>query len=778
MKKLFSILLFCSFLTHGNVLKAGNYDLVPLPNSIQKADGHFMLSNECEFIVQSGIDSKCAKVAEDFAKQLGLTSGIDVKVSSTATKKASANAISFIMNKAIPAEGYKLNVKSDRVVIEASAPEGFFHAIQTVKQLLPVAVYGKELAKDQKWELPCVAIEDTPRFKYRGMHLDVSRHFFGVDEVKKYIDVLAVHKLNYMHFHLTDDQGWRIEIKKYPKLTTIGSTRKQTMIKKEWGNFDGKPYGGFYTQAEIKEIVKYAQDRFITIIPEIDLPGHMVAALTAYPELGCTGGPYSVWGEWGVNDDVLCVGKESTFTFLENVLTEVMELFPSKYIHIGGDECPKVRWEKCPTCQAKIKELGLTSDGKHTAEAKLQSYTMSRMEKFLNDKGRKIIGWDEILEGGVAPNATVMSWRGIQGGIEAAQLKHDVIMTPVSHLYFDYYQSLDPNEPFGIGGFTNVEKVYSFEPVPSELTKEQSKYIIGTQANLWTEYVLSNQHLEYMLLPRLAALSEVQWTLPENKNYPDFLTRIGHIANIYDTMRLNYAKHIFGVNGKYAVNTDKGCVEATLDAIGDAPVYYTVDGTEPSVNSSKYTSPVEIGHSCTLKVMVDRSNIKTGNLEQPFAFSKTTAKKVVLNTNPSKNYTFGGASTLVDGIRGGNNYLSGMWIGFLAEPMDVTIDLAESTKLSSVRVGTLAAKGDWIFPPKDIVAYLSADGQDFKEAAKLTIPEAQKGDRNGVTEYTLSFPSSQARFVKVVAHNTNSIPDWHGGKGKAATMFIDEISAE
>jgi len=759
-------------------MKAGNYDLVPLPNSMVPAEGHFALNNNCEFIIQSGADSKCAKVAEDFAKQLNLTSGFNVKVIAKATKKASSNAISFIKNKKIPAEGYMLNIQKDGVLVEASAPEGFYHAVQTMKQLLPVAVYGKGLAKDQKWELPCTKINDAPRFKYRGMHLDVSRHFFGIDEVKKYIDVLAAHKLNYMHFHLTDDQGWRIEIKRYPKLTSIGSTRKQTMIKKEWGTYDGKPYGGFYTQGEIKEIVKYAQDRFITIVPEIDLPGHMLAALTAYPELGCTGGPYDVWGQWGVADDVLCVGKESTFTFLENVLSEVMDLFPSKYIHIGGDECPKVRWEKCPTCQAKIKELGLKADEKHSAEARLQSYTISRMEKFVNSKGRKIIGWDEILEGGLAPNATVMSWRGMEGGIEAARQKHDVIMTPGSHLYFDHYQSLDENEPFAIGGFTTVERVYSFEPIPAELTKEESKFIIGTQANLWTEYILSNEQLEYMLLPRLAALSEVQWTLPEKKNYADFTTRIGHIASIYDEMGLNYAKHIFGVSGSYAVNTEKGCVEATLNTIGNAPIYYTVDGTEPTANSTRYTSPIEIPHTCTLKAMVDRSNMKIRNLEKSFAFSKTTGKKAVLNTNPSKAYTFGGAPTLVDGIRGGNSFFSGMWLGFNAEPMDVTIDLAESTKLTSVRVGTLVSKGDWVFPPKDITVYLSADGKDFKEAAKLVLPEAKKEDKNGITEYTLGFSSTQARFIKVVANNTTSIPQWHDGKGKAATMFIDEVSAE
>ncbi len=775
MKKLFSVLLLCSFLSYGSAMMADNYNLVPLPNSMVKESGAFTLNGNCEFIVQKGLDSKYTKVAEDFAKQLNLVSGVDMKVLSKATKKAAKNTITFVKSKSVPAEGYKLKVEKDKVLIEAAAPDGFFHAIQTVKQLLPAAIYGKAEAKDQKWEIPCVEINDTPRFTYRGMHLDVSRHFFGVNEVKRYIDVLAAHKLNYMHFHLTDDQGWRIEIKKYPKLTTVGSVRKYTMIGRNFGSSDGKSYGGFYTQDEIKDIVKYAQDRYITIIPEIDLPGHMVAALAAYPEYGCTGGPYEVWGTWGVNDDILCAGKESTFKFLEDVLTEVMELFPSKYIHIGGDESPRVRWEKCPLCQAKIKGLGLIGDENHTAEAKLQSYVTSRVEKFLNEKGRRIIGWDEILEGGLAPNATVMSWRGISGGIEAARMKHDVIMTPGYPLYFDHFQSLNPNEPVAIGGYSPVDKVYAFEPVPSELTKEEAKHILGPQANLWSEYILSNEQLEYMLLPRLAALSEVQWTNAEKKNYADFENRIGHIAQIYDAMGMNYAKHVFEVKDSYAINPEKGCIEVTLSAIEGAPVYYTTDGTEPNVNSNKYTAPIEITHSCTLKAMVERGNMKLRNLEKTFTFSKTTAKKAVFNANPVK--PFNGASTLVDGIRGGSSFLSGMWIGFQGEPMDVTIDLAESTKLSSVRVGNLVSKGDWVFPPKDIIVYISNDGKDFKEVAKLDIPEVKKEDRNGINEYTLGFPATQARFIKVVAHNA-ILPSWHDGKGKAAMMYIDEISAE
>ena len=386
-------------------------------------------------------------------------------------------------------------------------------------------------------------------FRYRGTHLDVARHFFTVEEVKKYIDILAMHKINRFHWHLTDDQGWRIEIRKYPLLTEVGSVRKQTLVGKHEAsnhNYDGIPHGGYYTQDQIREVVAYAADRFITVIPEIDLPGHMQAALTAYPELGCTGKKYEVRCKWGIADEVLCAGKESTMVFLEDVLAEVCELFPCKYVHIGGDECPKVQWEKCATCQAKIKELGLEDGEKHSAEHFLQSYVTKRMESFLTNKGKKLIGWDEILEGELAPNATVMSWRNAEAGREAARMGHDAIMTPTKFLYFDYYQSKDvKNEPLCIGGFLPVERVYSFEPYTEDMTDEEKSHIIGVQANMWTEYISTNEHLEYMLLPRLSALSEVQWCEADEKDYERFLQNMNGMARIYEILGYNYAKHIF-----------------------------------------------------------------------------------------------------------------------------------------------------------------------------------------------------------------------------------------
>lgn len=521
-----------------------SYPIVPYPNEITPQSGTFSLSAGTKIILPQNADKELRRVAEQFAKQFSKASGISLPIEQAATEADYKHAVIFRLNDRLEKEAYQLSVTRHQVIVEAAGAQGAFYAMQTIKQLLPTTIYGKPKGS-VRWEMPCVEIKDAPRFGYRGMHLDVARHFFDVKEVKRYIDILAMHKVNTFHWHLTDDQGWRIEIKKYPKLTTIGSRRTGTVIRKEWGHYDNIPYGGSFTQEEIREVVDYAARQFITVIPEIDLPGHMVAALASYPQLGCLGKDYEVFRDWGVSKEVLCVGKESTFTFIENVLTEVMELFPSKYIHIGGDECPKDRWKKCPHCQRKIKESGLKSDDKFSAEHYLQSYAMTRVEKFLNDHGRQIIGWDEILEGGIAPNATIMSWRGTEGAIEAARQHHDAIMPPTSYCYFDYYQSKDTaNEPFAFGGYIPVEKVYAFEPIPAGLTPEEQKHIIGVQANMWTEYITNGDHLEYMLLPRLAALSEVQWTLPAQKNQGRFLRNLKHLFDIYDAKGYNYARHL------------------------------------------------------------------------------------------------------------------------------------------------------------------------------------------------------------------------------------------
>ncbi|WP_278685031.1 family 20 glycosylhydrolase [Alistipes finegoldii] len=749
--------------------------IVPYPNHLETGRGTYRVTDR-PVTCDSRTDERTQRAVVGFAARLATVTGGTNPV--TVADEVPASGIRFVTDESLPAEGYELNVDGEGIEVRASQFPGFLYALQSLEQLLPAAVYGTEPAPDAAWEVPCVKIADAPRFAYRGMHLDVARHFFSVDEVKRYIDVMAIHKLNTLHWHLTDDQGWRIEIKRYPELTAVGSIRKATVVRKEWGTYDGTPYGGFYTQDEIRDVVKYAADRGVTVIPEIDLPGHMLAALTAYPELGCTGGPYEVWGRWGVADDVLCPGREKTFEFLEGVLTEVMELFPSEYIHIGGDECPKVRWEKCPRCQAKIRQLGLKDDGEHTAEHYLQSYVTDRIGKFLAQHGRRIIGWDEILEGRAPSDAVVMSWRGSEGGIAAAKLGHDVIMTPNSHFYFDYYQSLDTDaEPFGIGGYIPMEQVYSYDPAFPELTPEQQRHILGVQANLWTEYVLSDEHLEYMLLPRLAALSEVQWCLPETKDWNRFIGSF-RMDKIYSQLGYEFAKHIFGVTASYAVDPEKGGVVMTLTTQGGAPIRYTLDGSDPTASSPLYKAPVTIGESCTFKAAALREGMQTPVYTRKFDFNKATGRRIVLNAAPTLKYTYGGASLLVDGYRGGPVYSNGAWIGFLNEPLDVTIDMQGAKPYSAVTVESLVEKGEWVFPPSSVGVYLSDDGREFTEAALMSVPQETASSPDGVKPFKVLFPETSARYLRVVARTVDPIPAWHGAAGQKAHMFVDEIIVE
>lgn len=547
MKKFLSALFALALAASCTSLDPKEYgiDVVPYPNEVSLKAGSYKVAGAV-FHYDGNMDALSVQAVTDFADRLSRVTGKQSLVS----EGHSRTGINFVVDPALAPEEYSLVVNRKAVIIKASALNGFIYAIQTVKQMLPEEIFSDSLDQDEDWKLKCVVIKDAPRFAYRGMHLDVSRHFWSVDEVKRYLDVMQVHKLNRFHWHLTDDQGWRIEIKKYPRLTEKGAVRKETLVghlQPKDNVFDGTPYGEglFYTQDQIREVVAYAAARGITVIPEIDLPGHMVAALACYPELGCTSGPYEVWPLWGVADDVLCPGNEKTFEFIENVLSEVADLFPSEYIHIGGDECPKVRWEKCPKCQARIKALGLEADERHSAEYFLQSYVTERVEAFLATRGKRIIGWDEILEGKLAPDATVMSWRGISGGLEAARLGHDAIMTPNSYLYFDYYQSENQDaEPLAIGGYLPVSKVYSYEPFEEGMTEEEKSHIIGVQANLWTEYITTESQLEYMLLPRLAALSEVQWCQPQNKNWERFEDCVDDVCDIYDQMGYNYARHL------------------------------------------------------------------------------------------------------------------------------------------------------------------------------------------------------------------------------------------
>lgn len=542
MKKLFLYFpLFVMFFTGCNkTSQAGDEKipaLIPAPVSISMLSGDFVFPENPTVIVPS-MDPEIKLVADYLGQFIGNPSGAAPEIS--IGTKAKKGSVFMTLDTAVKNnEGYILTITRNKIIVQAKTAAGLFYAVQTIRQLLPVQAGNRKGAEGLTLSVPSCIIKDEPRFVYRGMHLDVARHMFPVDAIRKYIDMLALHKMNTFHWHLTDDQGWRIEIKKYPRLTEVGAYRNETVVGHAGRpplKYDGTRYGGFYTQEEVREVVDYAKSRFITVIPEIEMPGHAMAALAAYPEISCTGGPFQVNTSWGVMDDVFCAGKEDTFKFLEDVLTEVIDLFPGKYIHIGGDECPKTRWEKCPLCQKRMKDEGLKD------EHELQSYFIQRMEKFLLSKGRSIIGWDEILEGGLAPEATVMSWRGIQGGLAAARLKHDVIMTPTSYLYLDYYQCEPQGEPLSIGGYVPLEKVYSFNPVPDELSPEEHKYILGVQGNLWTEYIATPEHMEYMAFPRAFAVAETAWTPDRLKDFEDFLSRLNILKERYDAIGLNYFK--------------------------------------------------------------------------------------------------------------------------------------------------------------------------------------------------------------------------------------------
>lgn len=511
--------------------------IIPKPNSLEVLKASFVMNTETKLVVN---DKGLEIVAKYFADQISQNSGIKLRVTLDKDKTKQSNCIYFLTDSAIADlgdEGYQIAVNSEQIVFKANQSKGLFWGVQSFMQLLPAGFYDKE-KRITELKIPGVQIKDKPRFGYRGMHLDVCRHIFPVEFIKTYIDMLAMYKFNTFHWHLTEDQGWRIEIKAYPKLAEVAAWRDSTIIGHngdEPQKWDSKRYGGYYTQEEVKEIVQYAADRQITIIPEIEMPGHSLAALAAYPELACTTGPFRPATQWGVFPDVYCP-KEETFEFLEGVLTEIMEMFPGEYIHIGGGECPKTRWKNCPDCQQLMAKEGLEN------EDELQSYFIRRIEKFLNANGRKIIGWDEILEGGLSPNATVMSWRGIEGGIEAAKHGHDAIMTPNSNCYFDHYQADSETEPLAIGGLTTLKDVYFYEPVPEELSAEEAKHILGAQANVWTEYIHTPEHVQYMVLPRMAALAEVNWSNPKQKNWANFQNRLGRHFKVYDRKGFTYRK--------------------------------------------------------------------------------------------------------------------------------------------------------------------------------------------------------------------------------------------
>jgi len=771
--------LFPIFVAFGQ--QNSSFSIVPQPASIKMKPGKFRITNQTMLLVaERDIDLK--NVAILFAEQLRLAGGPFLRVESMMDEMNDGNAIVFAYNKnreKLPTEGYRLNISQNGILLTGNSGAGLFYGMQTLLQLLPPEVCKITKPEEGKsWEVPCTDIKDEPRFPYRGMHLDVSRHFFPKEFIFRYIDLLAMYKMNIFHWHLTDDNGWRIEILRYPELTEVSAWRVdhedlpwRERPPQEVG--EEATYGGFYTQSDIREIVQYAAQRYITIIPEIEMPAHSVEVLAAYPDLSCTGGPFTVPpGSYWPNSDIFCAGSESVFVFLEDVLTEVMDLFPSEYIHVGGDEATKTRWEACPKCQQRMKDEGLND------EKELQSYFIKRIERFINSKGKKMIGWDEILEGGLAPEATVMSWRGLEGGIAAARQGHDVIMTPTSHCYFDYYQANPDFEPEAIGGFTTLKKVYSFEPIPEELTADEGKHILGAQGNVWTEYISTQEHAEYMALPRMIAIAEIDWSPAKLRNWDDFRQRLEGQYKRLEYMGVNYSKGSYAVDiqTQYDAKVNKIHVSLSSEQPG-IPIRYTTNGNEPTAASPQYTVPFDISANAYIKagLFVD-GKLKEKASEIPVIFHHAIGKPVEYVESYSSRYPASGPSTLTDGIRGNTNHRDGRWQAFLGADVEVIIDLGKEVPVRSVATTFLQNTRSWIFAPSMVEFSLSSNGKKWHSVYEKRSPLPEKAEGTLIQPFSNAYPlDAKARFIKVKAFSRGNCPDWHEGKGGECWIFLDEI---
>lgn len=744
----------------------GTAAIIPQPQQLTKQEGYFSLTEGAKIILS---DQSAKLAAQYLADKIQSATGVQLNTeTNTAAQK---NAIVFIQDKSIAhEEGYRLTVNQNEIQIAAKTGQGAFYAVQSLLQLMPVGVFGQQTFEGLDFQIPYVKIEDAPRFSYRGMHLDVCRHFFSVKDVKRYIDLLSIHKINYFHWHLTEDQGWRIEIKKYPKLTEVGAYRKETLVghyNDQPHQFDGKPYGGFYTQEEVKEVIAYANERFITIIPEIELPGHAQAALAAYPEFGCIDEPVEVLTKWGISENVYCP-TEATFTFLNDVLNEVMDLFPGEYIHVGGDECPKIQWAESKFCQELIRKKKLKD------EYELQSYFISRIEKYINAKGKKMIGWDEILEGGLAPNATVMSWRGVEGGIAAATQGHDVVMTPTSHCYFDHYQSQHKAEPLAIGGFLPIEKVYGFEPVPADLPADKAKYVIGAQANLWTEYIPTVEKLDYMAYPRTCAIAEIGWSAKDQRSFPNFVQRLDPHFQRLEAYGVNAAQTVYDIDADF--RTSGGQLIALLRSnVPGTSMTYTLDGSTPKANSTPYTTPIPVAASAELRAAgFVGGKAKGRTFEKDIKLHKAAGKAIQLTHAPAARYSAGGQTAIINGIKGSDErYGDKEWLGFEGKNMEAIIDLKGEQQINSLDFRFFKGEGQWIYLPKKVSVYCSTDGSDYELTGETT---------DIATDSKVATPSVKvnhtARYLKVVVQRFGKIPEGEQGAGHEAWLFVDEITVE
>ncbi|KAF2339111.1 family 20 glycosylhydrolase [Flavobacterium nitrogenifigens] len=767
MKKLLFLLTLISSIFSANAQKIyteSDIRIIPKPTQTLIKTGIFEFTKDTKFVVNGDFQKDAANA---LASKFGTAAGWKPEVT---TKAPASNYVLLKTDLNLKNEAYVLDVNPTNIVISAKGNNGFLYALESIRQLLPEAIESQFAITSAKWQIPSLTINDEPRFKWRGLMLDFSRHFFDKNYVFATIDRLAAHKMNVLHMHLVDDQGWRIEIKKYPKLTEVGAWRvDQENV--SWNarlttNPDEKgTYGGFFTQDELKEIVKYAATKGIEVIPEIEMPAHVSSAIASYPELACFDQRIGVpsGGVWPLTD-IYCAGKETTFEFLQNVLDEVMAIFPSKYVHIGGDEATKTNWAKCPHCQKRIKDEHLKS------VAELQSYFVKRIEKYVNSKGKKLIGWDEVLEGGLNPSATIMCWRGEKIGAEAAKQGHDVIMSPESPCYFNFYQGPQNEEPLAFDAYNPLNKVYQFDPVVQGMSPEDASHILGGQANLWAEHIAGPKDSEYMIFPRLAALSETLWSPKEKRNWNDFTSRLFSMFKRYDYQGLNYAKSAYLVTASSTADLGNKQIKVELkNEFPNPDIRYVLGNQNIDHHAIKYTTPIEIKETTVLKASLFQDEKPVGKtFTDTIVFHKGFAKKVKYLTPYNDNHK-GDANTMVNAIRGSKNFHDGQWQAWLVNDMELVIDLEKVESIEQVSVGALESQGAGVNFPIQVKVLISNDGIKYTQVGKITRPYAA----NPVPElkdFKINFQKQNARFVKVIGGNLKKSP-----KGESSWLFVDEI---
>lgn len=725
--------------------------LIPIPTNYYYIDAEFKFNDSTAILIEKS-DQESFLIASYLSEKISKSTGKSLALIDKEQSDGQNNFIALLIDNSksnLGDEGYELNVSNNAVSLLAYKPAGLFRGIQTIRQLLPPEIEKLNGCETQNLSLPGINILDKPKFPWRGMLLDCCRHFMDKEFVKRYIDLLAYHKMNVLHWHLTEDQGWRIEIKKYPKLTEVGAWRK---------NDNGSLYGGYYTQEDIRDVVEYAKSRYITIVPEIEMPGHSMAAITGYPELSCTGGPFDVASTWGVFKDVYCAGNDSTFTFLEDVLTEVIDLFPGTYIHIGGDEVPKDRWSNCEKCQSRIEVEGLSD------EAELQSYFIKRIEKFLSSKGKRLVGWDEILEGGLPPEATVQSWRGMEGAITAVRSGHDAIVSPTSHAYFDYDLAT-----------TDLEKVYSFNPIPPMLTAEEQKHILGGECNMWTERA-PQEKIDSKVFPRILAMAEVLWTADPDRNFDEFFQRVYLHYKRLDLLGVKFGSESSPLKVSSNFNPNDRSMNADIISKDSSlKIYYSIDGSNHFDLSNVYSNTLKFFGNTKLKCKAFKNGIRYGEtVEKEFIFHRALGLKPSLTFNCSDQYNAGGDFALTDGVTGSLNFRDGLWQGFEGDDFEAVLDLKELQILNELSIGFIQDVSSWIFFPLNVEFYSSQDGADF-ELIKSFKSEVTKNPDVQIKNFAAQFEHLLSRYIKIKAKNIGTCPDWHYGAGGKAWIFADEI---